>query len=39
VILNAPRGTTTDVAWAPPDAYWQARQWQFIVATGSADTS
>ena len=32
-------GTTTTVEKPPPEAYWQSRQWQFITASGSADTS
>ena len=36
---NAAIGTTTTVEKPPPEAYWQSRQWQFITANGSADTS
>jgi hypothetical protein len=39
VSRNAVIGTTTTVAKPPPEAYWQSRQWQFMTASGSDDTS
>jgi hypothetical protein len=36
---KAAAGTTTTVEKPPPEAYWQSRQWQFITAIGSAETS
>jgi len=38
VIATASRGSITIVEYAPPDAYWQSRQWQFATMDGSADT-
>src|SRR5258708_2041170 len=39
VILTDPLGSTTTLAGAPPDAYWQSRQWQTTTASGSAEAS
>ncbi len=37
-IATASRGNITIVEYAPPDACWQSRQWQFATMEGSADT-
>ena len=36
VMFNASVGTPTIVEYAPPDAYWQSRQWQWPTNIGSA---
>jgi hypothetical protein len=37
--LKAAAGITATVEKPPPEAYWQSRQWQFMTAIGSAETS